>query len=441
MNIPTMKNAYENVRNACEKKLKELYPHKIPPEARKRLDQELNYLYASNYIDDFELARLLYMEAEKSSQYLTCRGTVTGSFIFYLISTSRTNPLSPYYICPECGETKTISSKLFGIDYPECHCPSCDAIMESDGYRLSIEEVWGIDGKKTISFDYNTSIEFYPFAKRLLERLYPDNAVVPYGLLSLIDKSSSVNMTMCGYVILSDGQTIEDYPDLQGYLENGDICLSGNMMEIIENNMKRILLFPASVLSAIVSMQRNTGIYINSITNKDLHDIGWNTIASTKLPGQQTLSPIKLAKPKNKTELIHLLSLTHSSYTCAPVTSDWVVEKKYEMMESPDFKAYPCCDRDDVFEHLLNLGIERSLSFEYSEFIRKGKASRAHSENKFDSLDLPEAFRHVIKTILYLFPRSHNTEYALTFAILAYYLKADSKAYSKMLRQLPTQIE
>jgi len=441
MNIPTIENAYENVRDACEKKLKELYPHKIPAEARERLDQELKYLHASNYADDFELARLLYAEAEKSSQYLVCRGSVTGSFIFYLISTSRTNPLSPYYICPKCGETRKISSKLFGIDYPECHCPSCDAVMESDGYRLSIEEVWGLDGKKILSFDYNTSIEFYPFAKRLLERIYPDNAVVPYGLLSLADENSSINMTMCGYVILSAHQTAEDYPDLQGYLENGDPCISGNMMELNENNMKRLCLYHSPVQSAIVSMQRSTGIYISSITNRDLCDIGWNTIASTKLPGMQTLSFIKQSKPKNKTELIRILSLSHSSYSCTPVTSHFVTENKLEMLDSPDFKAYPCCNRDDVFEHLLNLGIERDLAFEYSEFIRKGKAAGTHSESKFDSLNLPEEFRNVIGTVLYLFPRSHNVEFALTFSILAYYLKADSKAYSKMLRHLSAQKE
>lgn len=434
MNIPNIKNAYENVSNACNKRLKELFPHTVPKDVQKRLDKELKYLKKSNYIDDFEIARLLYKEAEKSSQYLTCRGTITGSLIFYLISNSRVNPLEPYYICPDCGEVKKIKSKLFGIDYPECTCTKCNSIMNSNGYNLSIESVWGLDGKKTISFEYNTSEEFFPFAKRLLEKTFPKNAVEPYGIFYMQDDAPSVNLSMCGYVILSDKQTIDDYPDLIGYLENGDKCISGNIMEITENNMKRILLYNNPINNAIVKMQRCTGIYIDSITTKDLQDINWTTIANTKLLSKETVDLIRANKPKTKTELINLLCASSSDYTCCPRTSHNRTQELIQMLQSEEFSTYPCYSRDDTFELLVTLGIDRKIAYEYSEFIRKGQASRANITSEFDSLDLPEEFRNTAKTIRYLFPRSHCIEYALSYTILAYYLKADSKSYSKMIR-------
>ncbi|MCR5213418.1 MAG: hypothetical protein K6E10_03310 [Eubacterium sp.] len=435
MNISHINNAYENIKSTCENRLNELYPHKIPKAAMDRLEKELEYLQNSDYIDDFEIARLLYEESRKSSQYLITRGTLSGSYIFHLISTSLTNPLPPHYICPNCGETKIIDSKLFGIDYPERKCPVCNSPMISDGYNISVESVWGNDGKKSISFDYNTSREFYPFVKRLLQRIYPENSIVPYGMLYVSETQSSVDMNLCGYIILSKGQTIDDYPDLQGYLENGELCISGNLMDIEENNMKRILLYDSNVLNAIVSMQRCTGIYISSITPHELQDITWKNIANVNIIEPEFFSKLKYIKPQTKTELINLMCSFHSTYSCCPVdpvkkSPDW--EK---MLNSPEFRKYPCYSRDDVFDILLSLDFPRNKAFETSELIRKGKAFWPKYHDIFEPLNIPDDLFDVFKTIHYLFPRAHSCEYILTYSILAYYLKTDSKSYSKIIKQ------
>ena len=54
--------------------------------------------------------------------------------------------------------------------------------MWADGYNLSLETVWGIDGKKSISFEYNVNSEFLAFARRVLEKIYPDQEVVRWGM-------------------------------------------------------------------------------------------------------------------------------------------------------------------------------------------------------------------------------------------------------------------
>ena len=436
MNIPKIDNAYENIKNACEERIKIIYPHRIPQEAQERLDKELEYLKVSDYIDDFEIARLLYEDARRSSQYLITRGTLSGSFIFYLISSSLTNPLPPHYICPNCGETKMINSKLFGIDYPKRKCPSCNSTMLSDGYNLSIESVWGIDGKKSLSFDYNTSREYYPFAKRLLEKIYPDNAIVPYGMFYIKEEHPSGDMNLCGYVILSKGQTIDDYPDLQGYLENGEMCISGNLIDIEENNMKRILLYDSNVLNAIVSMQRCTGIYINNITPLELQFITWKNISNTKIIESNFFENIKYIKPQTITELINLMCSFHSTYSCCPVDPTHFNPEWEKMISSPEFKKYPCHSRDDVFDILLSLGLSRNVAYETSELVRKGLASREKYADKFESLNLPEDLYDMFKNIRYLFPRAHCCEFLLTYSILAYYLKIDSKNFSKVIRPL-----
>ena len=45
-----------------------------------------------------------------------------------------------------------------------------------------METVWGIDGKKSISFEYNVNSEFLAFARRTLEKIYPDQEVVRWGM-------------------------------------------------------------------------------------------------------------------------------------------------------------------------------------------------------------------------------------------------------------------
>ena len=65
MNIPPIKNALENIMEACERNLSHLYPAGIPTEIRTRYEQELSFLKISGHTDDFEIYRHLSEEATK----------------------------------------------------------------------------------------------------------------------------------------------------------------------------------------------------------------------------------------------------------------------------------------------------------------------------------------------------------------------------------------
>ena len=45
------------------------------------------------------------------------------------------------------------------------------------------------------------------------------------------------------------------------------------------------------------------------------------------------------------------------------------------MIFSNTFKKYPCFTREDFFDHMVKMGVERSLAFDASERIRKGHAN------------------------------------------------------------------
>ena len=70
MCIPKIENAYKNILQACEKSLNEKYPFGIPEMVEERYLKEMEMLKKSEYVDDFEIFRLLSEEGRKTSQYI-----------------------------------------------------------------------------------------------------------------------------------------------------------------------------------------------------------------------------------------------------------------------------------------------------------------------------------------------------------------------------------
>lgn len=113
-----------------------------------------------------------------------------------------------HYYCPACGSFELADTSLFSFDLPNKKCPNCGATIYADGYNLSSESVWGPDGKKAISFDYDIPADFLPFAKRILESIYSDQSIAPYGLLKHKSDSSIPYMVHTGFIILPENQSM-----------------------------------------------------------------------------------------------------------------------------------------------------------------------------------------------------------------------------------------
>ncbi|MDE7422631.1 MAG: hypothetical protein K2N51_02895 [Lachnospiraceae bacterium] len=435
MHIPHLEQAYENIKKTCDSKLKQIYPIQIPELVNARYQKELEYLKTSDYLDDFEIYRCLNMEATKCLQVLLMRGTTTSSYIIYLLGNSLLNPLPTHYYCPKCGHYETVDTKLFGIDLPADKCPTCQTNLIADGFNLPLEVAWGLDGKKTLSFDYNISEEFLPFAKRVLQNLYPRHVIAPLGLCNRPRASQAIEMKHSGFLILPEGRNIEDYPEMTGFLEDGELCLSGNILDIENNYIHRILLLQNRCLEQMIAMQRKTGIYANEITLHELHTLNWNDINNSSALTDAESYLFHTIKPKTFYDMVCLNSASHNTYSnkeCSPHEGNYY--SLPTIFEKSNFKKYPCYTREDFFDELLKMGIDLEKAYEIAEFIRKGKQNSAKQKfaDQFASFELPEEFKSVAKEYLYLFPRSHCAEYMLMYAKLAFYAKKDSRAFSKI---------
>ena len=155
--------------------MKEIYPLGVPEVIETRYKTALGWLEKSEFLDDFEIFRLLSEEGKKTSQYMAFRGMAPSSFLIYLLGNNRLNPLKAHYYCRKCGHIEVVNTHLFGIDLPKISCPVCNEELVGDGFNLPLESVWGTDGKKHIDFDYNISSEFLPFVKRVM--LIPNGTI------------------------------------------------------------------------------------------------------------------------------------------------------------------------------------------------------------------------------------------------------------------------
>lgn len=440
MNIPPIENAFAHICSACERKLAQLYPAGIPAAVQKRCSQELAFLEKSEYTDDFEIFRLLSDEARKCAVPFYVSGTVSGSFLYYLLGYHCFNPLPAHYYCPECGYYEEAPSRLYGIDLPEKTCPECGKTILADGFNLSPESVWGNDGKKILSFEYRVSSEFLPFARRMLTKLYPSNSVVPWGMFQMDPGASPIpgennfiGVGLTGYAILPSKHTLEDYPDLISCLENGDPCVTGGGWELRSHFLKPVYLIPLKHAELLLRMQRATGIYIDEISLAELKNIEWNQIYHTSLLDQATGTLFHEAKPRTYREMAALLACSRNSYTWIKPEDKMGYFQYQKMTSSPAFQKYPCFTRDDFFECLLEEGAERAFAFEVSERIRKGQANPQNlMYDKFKALPIPEELKEVAENYQYLFPRSHCIWILLQYARLAYYARADRRAFAKI---------
>ncbi len=439
MKIPCIKNAFMNIKETCDKRIAELYPTNVPDAITSRYQHELTLLKNSDSVDDFEIFRLLSKETVKCSTIITMRGTVMGSFIYYLLGNNCFNPLPVHYYCPECGYFEAVETHLFGIDLPTKTCPQCKKCISADGYNLSPESVWGNDGNKSIDFSYNVSVEFMPFASRILTYLYPNNNIVPWGMFqfdptaqSIPNNSKPVGVGLVGYVILPTGNTIQDYPDLISYLEDGEPCVTGGSWELKQHYLKPISLYSLEYIDFLIQLQRATGIYANEISYKELREVTWSNIFNATILNSTASSFFHELKPKTYKDMVGIISSSHSTFVWQELDQkDWYLYNN--MISSDAFQKYPCFTREDFFDFLLETGVDKALAFDVSEKIRKGHANSAKFKDSFNTLQIPEEIKEVARNYLYIFPRAHCIEYMLIYARLAYYAKIDSRAFSKIM--------
>lgn len=165
-----MRNVFEDalykIKNICTNQLNTLFLQGIPDEIQARYEKESQYLEQSEYFDEFEK---VLKESQNNKGVIYSKGTISGSFLYFLMTKKGYNPLKPYYYCETCGYYESIEKYQNCMDAPDKCCPKCGSKIEAAGYNVSIESVWGLDGKKAIGFEKENAI--HPVVEKRLKQL------------------------------------------------------------------------------------------------------------------------------------------------------------------------------------------------------------------------------------------------------------------------------
>lgn len=163
------------------------------------------------------------------------------------------------------------------------------------------------------------------------------------------------------------------------------------MWELREHMLKTIRLYTLEYMDHLLELQRTTGIYAYELTAKELRNITWSNIYNTTIPNDITRALFYEYKPKTFKHMASLSAATYNAYAWKKPSETINIYDFQEMISNETFKKCPCFTREDFFDYLLEVGVERQLAFDTAERIRKG---HAHSVKKykeqFFSLPIPD---------------------------------------------------
>lgn len=431
-------NAYENVKQHCEIALMELFPVGIPEFAQARFDDEINYLGEIGDVSDFELHRLLCIEAKKSLQCILSRYYDTNFFLLYLMNQSLGNPLPAHYYCPDCGYYELPGIHKFGIDLPEKNCPKCGKKLRRDGFDLLVEFSMSITRNRVPAFQCISNTEFLPFAYRILKKTYPNREIVPKGTHEFDVESEKQKVKKSGFYILPEGKCIDDFAEYKIFFEDGTACLSEKGEDDVELHLGHVEIVPDDRLDYLITLQRKTGIYLDEVTVNELARFTWNDLRNAFILDEAEANLLDGEKPKSVYEMTAIHSFVNNWYENYDMSKNQCIENM-NFFKSQLFQKLPCFTREDIFETVKTYGIDNKDAYMIAEKMRRGLLGNPDSRNerimKYIEIlnNLPKELQEMAKITKGLTSRGDMVMEVLLNLLLVYYMKEDKKTYSDVV--------
>ncbi len=124
----------KTISDYCVRRLRDLYPAGVPGEVNGRYLNSLWTLGNYNYEGILDKHYSICKKAKEMRTPFFLRGSLSGSFVLYLIGGVFANPLPAHYYCEACGYFEYIKGYRFGVDAPKKTCPKCKWDLRRDGY-------------------------------------------------------------------------------------------------------------------------------------------------------------------------------------------------------------------------------------------------------------------------------------------------------------------
>ncbi len=472
---PVIENSEEELRTICYDKAHEMYGEDLPGIVVERLEKELTSIISNGYAFMYIIAHRLVKRSNEDGYLVGSRGSVGSSFVARMAGISEVNPLPPHYYCTEChysdfdsDDVKRYES-MAGCDMPDKVCPVCGKPLMKDGFNIPFETFLGYRGDKEPDIDLNFSGDYQSRAHELVEEIFGKGHTFRAGTIgTLADKTAyryvmdyceehkismrkaEVNRLAAGIVgvrrttgqhpggivVLPHGEIIDSFTPVQHPADDmtSKIITTHFDYHSIDHNLLKLDILGKDDPTEIRMLQDLTGIdpiedipldskavmsLFQDTSALDImpENIGGCRLGTLGIPEFGTDFAMQMlidTKPKYLSDLVRIAGLAHG-------TDVWVGNAQKLILDGTATIQTAICTRDDIMTYLINMGLEKELSFTIMESVRKGKGLKPEWESEMLSHGVPDWYIWSCNRIKYMFPKAHAAAYVMSAWRIAYF--------------------
>ncbi len=449
-----------------------IYGDPLPEIVQQRIEKELNNVIKNGFSVQYYIAYLLVKQSDADGYPVGSRGSVGSSFIATMANITEVNPLVPHYVCPKCHHSEFFEHNEYanGFDLPPKKCPNCQTEMTRNGHNIPFETFLGFNGDKVPDIDLNFSAEYQGKAMQQIKEIFGEKYSYRAGTIGTVAQKTAfgyvrnyceevsrdnfsksfeeVLSKLCegvkrttgqhpgGIVVIPKENEVHDFTPIQ-YPANdpfSDWLTTHFAFSDLHDNILKLDILGHVDPTSIRLLSQFSGFHYKDVPMSDpeVYSLFYSTKAlkindpkgyyhelngAAGLPEFGTHNNRRIlnkAKPSTFNDLVAFEGLTHG-------TDVWANNAEVLIDNGTCTISEVISCRDDIMGYLIAKGMDKKMSFQIMEKVRKGKGLTAEWIDEMHKHDVPDWYINSCQLIKYMFPKAHAVAYAMNAVRVGWY--------------------